>query len=213
MSYGVSCGIMVTALLPVEKDTIMKYRGINHLAMVTSDMNLTIRYWRDLLGMRLIAGFGEEGFRHYFFEIDSKNCVAFFEWNGAQPKEHKIHGEPFKGPIIFDHISFGMNTEEETWNLKDKIEAAGFTCSDMIDHGFIHSFYTYDPNGIPLEFCYEVKAGTMHGNTVLHDPTPPAAAEEGAEPQTGKWPEVKRPTPEAKRIVKSGDGSGFFRKQ
>jgi catechol 2,3-dioxygenase-like lactoylglutathione lyase family enzyme len=35
----------------------MKFRGINHLAMVTGDMDVTIRFWRDLIGMRLINGF------------------------------------------------------------------------------------------------------------------------------------------------------------
>ncbi|MGB2688020.1 MAG: VOC family protein, partial [Desulfobacterales bacterium] len=33
-----------------------KYTGINHLAMATRDMDTTIRFWRDLLGLRLVAG-------------------------------------------------------------------------------------------------------------------------------------------------------------
>ncbi len=41
----------------------MKYRGINHLAMVTGNMDATIRFWRDLIGMRLINRFGKDGFR------------------------------------------------------------------------------------------------------------------------------------------------------
>ena len=36
----------------------MRYTGINHLAMATADMDATIRFWRDLLGMRLVAGLG-----------------------------------------------------------------------------------------------------------------------------------------------------------
>ncbi|RPI54551.1 MAG: VOC family protein, partial [Deltaproteobacteria bacterium] len=46
-----------------------KYTGINHLAMATRDMDSTIRFWRDLLGMRLVAGLGRPGYRQYFFEI------------------------------------------------------------------------------------------------------------------------------------------------
>lgn len=49
--------------------TRIKFHGINHLAMATGDMDKTIRFWRDLLGMRLVAGLGETGYRHYFFEI------------------------------------------------------------------------------------------------------------------------------------------------
>ncbi len=188
----------------------MKFKGINHLAMVTGDMETTIRFWRDLLGMRLISGFGEAGFRHYFFEIDEKNSLAFFEWEGAQPVERKLHGRPVSGPIVFDHIAFGMDSAEDVWLLKDKLEAAGFPCSDMIDHGFIHSVYSFDPNGIPIEFCCEVEGQDIRKHPALHDAHPPPAAEEGPEPQLRKWPEVSNPTPEAERQVKAGDGSSFF---
>jgi len=27
----------------------------------------------------------------------------------------------------------------------------------MIDHGFIHSIYAFDPNGIPIEFSHNVE--------------------------------------------------------
>ncbi|UCC97881.1 MAG: VOC family protein [Phycisphaerales bacterium] len=37
----------------------MKFNGVNHLAMVTGDMDAMIRFWRDLLGMRLVGGLGE----------------------------------------------------------------------------------------------------------------------------------------------------------
>jgi len=47
---------------------MVKYTGINHLAMATRDMDTTLRFWRDLLGMRLVAGLGRPGYRHYFFQ-------------------------------------------------------------------------------------------------------------------------------------------------
>ena len=45
------------------------FSGVNHLALVTGNMDETVRFWRDLLGMRLIAGLGKPGYRQYFFEI------------------------------------------------------------------------------------------------------------------------------------------------
>ena len=56
---------------------MIKYNGINHLAMATGDMDKTIRFWRDLLGMRLVAGLGQPGYRHYFFEIKEGDQVIF----------------------------------------------------------------------------------------------------------------------------------------
>ncbi len=56
---------------------MIKYNGVNHLAMATGDMDKTIRFWRDLLGMRLVAGLGQPGYRHYFFEISENDLIAF----------------------------------------------------------------------------------------------------------------------------------------
>ena len=63
----------------------MKYNGVNHIAMATGRINETIRFWRDLLGMRLIAGLGESGNRQYFFEISETCSLAFFEWPEVSP--------------------------------------------------------------------------------------------------------------------------------
>lgn len=60
---------------------MVKYTGINHLAMVTGDMDATIGFWRDLLGMRLVAGLGKPGYRHYFFEVSPHGMIAFFDPN------------------------------------------------------------------------------------------------------------------------------------
>ncbi len=49
------------------------YTGINHLAMVTKNMDMTVRFWRDFLGMRLVAGLGTGRYRHYFFEISAQD--------------------------------------------------------------------------------------------------------------------------------------------
>jgi catechol 2,3-dioxygenase-like lactoylglutathione lyase family enzyme len=185
----------------------MNIKSINHLALVTGDMNATIRFWRDLLGMRLTSGFGEAGFRHYCFEIAAKTSLSFFEWDGAQPVARKLHGRPAAGPIAFDHIAFALDSADAVWTLKDRLEAAGFPCSDMIDHGSFHAVYSFDPNGIPIEFCCEAEG--CH-ELALHDADPPPAALEGPEPQPGKWPEVANPTPAAERQVKAGDSSGFF---
>uniref|UniRef100_UPI0006CFC8D2 VOC family protein n=1 Tax=Desulfosarcina cetonica TaxID=90730 RepID=UPI0006CFC8D2 len=132
------------------------YTGINHLAMVTADMDRTVRFWRDLLGMHLVGGLGSKGYRHYFFEISDRDMIAFFEWSGAEPIPEKDHGVPFKGPVAFDHIAFGVTDDDALWVLKDRLEAAGFWVSEVMDHGFIHSIYTFDPNHIPIEFSAPV---------------------------------------------------------
>ena len=188
----------------------MRFNGINHLAMATGDMDATIRFWRDLLGMRLVGGLGEPGFRHYFFEISPTDLIAFFEWPGVQPVEPKTHGRPVRGPFVFDHVSFGVESREDLWELKDKLNAAGFDPSDVIDHGFIHSIYAFDPNGIPIEFSWTVEGRSIHVDPVMGDREPTALAEEGPEPQPDRWPKVNRPTPFAQRRIYPGAGSELY---
>ena len=131
---------------------MIRFTGINHLAMATGDMEATIRFWRDLLGMRLVAGIGHPGYRHYFLEISETDMIAFFEWPNVKPLEPKDHGVPVEVPFAFDHISFGVAERADLWELKAKLEAAGFWASEIIDHGFILSLYSFDPNNIAIAF-------------------------------------------------------------
>lgn len=189
---------------------MIQYNGINHLAMATGNMDETIRFWRDLLGMRLVAGLGQPGYRQYFFEISMKDMIAFFEWPGVKPVAEKEHGRPVSGPFIFDHVSFGVEAEDDLWVLKDKLAAADIWVSEVIDHGFIHSIYTFDPNGIPVEFSRNVEGIDVRNNPVMEDRVPTAAASEGSEPRPGMWPLVSRPTPKNERIAYPGAGSELF---
>jgi catechol 2,3-dioxygenase-like lactoylglutathione lyase family enzyme len=185
---------------------MVKFNGIHHLAMATQDMDGTIRFWRDLLGMRLVAGLGKPGYRHYFFQISGNNFIAFFEWSGVEPVPEKDHGYPVKGPFIFDHVSFEVETEEDLWLLKDQLEAAEFWVSEVIDHGFIHSIYSFDPNGIPIEFSCAVKEIDVRKHPRMVDSKPSEITLEGPEPQANKWPGARQPTPLADRAIYPGEG-------
>jgi catechol 2,3-dioxygenase-like lactoylglutathione lyase family enzyme len=189
---------------------MITYNGINHLAMATGNMDRTITFWRDLLGMRLVAGLGEPGYRHYFFEISEKDLIAFFEWPGVEPVEEKEHGRPVKGPFLFDHVSFGVEKEEDLYELKDKFIAADIWVSEVIDHGFIHSIYAFDPNGIPIEFSHTVEGISIRKEPKMADKSPTAITLEGPEPRPGKWPEVKQHTPQSEFRAYPGAGSELF---
>jgi len=189
---------------------MVRFNGVNHLAMATGDMDRTILFWRDLLGMRLVAGLGKPGYRHYFFEISETDLIAFFEWSGVEPVPEKEHGRPVTGPFIFDHVSFGVETEDDLWELKDKLSAAGFHMSDVVDHGFIHSIYAHDPNGIPIEFSHNVEGVDVRQNPTISDSAPSDVSREGAEPNFERWPRVERVTPKEERDVYPGAGSELF---
>lgn len=189
-----------------------KFTGLNHLALVTGDMDKTIRFWRDFLGMRLVLAMGKPGYRQYFFEISKNDLITFFEWPGIEPTPFKQHGSRVTGPFIFDHVSLGVEKEDDLWDLADKLMTADIPVSDVIDHGFIHSIYTYDPNGIPLEFSHNVENVDIRKNPVMADIEPSKVTQEGVEPRFHLWPavEAEEKTPDEDRMIIPGEGSDLF---
>ncbi len=181
----------------------MLLTGIDHLAFITNDMEKTIRFYRDLLGMQLVAGIGHQGYRHYFFKFGD-NQVAFFEYDIAKPMQQKFHGSPTDKPLGFDHVSFTVGSCEDLFHLKDKLEAAGFEVSGAVDHGTIWSIYFFDPNNIPLEAswtCVELLRAPA-----MDEVAPMDIVAEGSGPQPGVWPEVTKPTPRQAMIAHGGNG-------
>lgn len=189
---------------------MVKYNGINHLAMATGDMDKTIRFWRDLLGMRLVAGLGRPGSRHYFFQINERDLIAFFEWPQVKPMPEKEHGYPVEGPFIFDHVAIGVEKKLDLLELYDRLNAAGFWVSEIIDHGFIHSLYSFDPNGIPIEFCWNVPEVNIRQNPSMVDKEPSEIAKQGPEPQPGHWPAAHQPTPADDYMAYPGEGMALI---
>lgn len=180
------------------------YNGINHLAFITNDMDKTIRFYRDLLELPLVAGVGSSDFKHYFFQVSPTDCIAFFAYAQASPMEIKSHGMPSAKPLGFDHVSIGVNSKADLFQLKDRLEAAGVEVSDAVDHGFIWSIYFYDPNNIPLEISWQNME--FVAPPVLADDAPSAVALEGSQRQPGHWPQVSRATPEESWVAYPGAG-------
>lgn len=188
----------------------MKYTGLNHLALATGDLDGTIRFWRDLIGLPIRVSIGRKGDKVYFFEVSDRDLVGFFEWPGIHPIMEKEHGVPTKGPFAFDHIALGVETEDDLYALRDRIEATGIWVSMVIDHGFIHSIYTFDPNGIAVEFCTNVPGVDIRKNPALADCEPSDIQSEGGEPQPDMWPKVTNPTKENEKKAYPGFGSDLF---
>lgn len=138
-----------------------RWRGINHLALVTRDMDATVRFYHGVLGARLVATIGTPGFRHYFFEFGAENTVAFFEYAGATTEPFaKPAGVPDPRAIQFDHLSFNLPDEDALLALRERLKAANCEITDVVDHGFIRSVYFTDPNGIALEASWWVLDAT-----------------------------------------------------
>src|SRR2546423_15246887 len=60
-------------------------RGVHHIALLSSDVERTIRFYQDVLGFPLTDIFENrdyKGSNHFFFDIGHGNLIAFFDFPG-----------------------------------------------------------------------------------------------------------------------------------
>jgi catechol 2,3-dioxygenase-like lactoylglutathione lyase family enzyme len=161
--------------------TPVRWAGLNHLALITNDMDTTTRFWHGVLGAPLVATIGNNAFRHYFFDVGHGATVAFFEYQGHSVDGFaKPAGIPDKRAVQFDHVSLNLPDEEALLALRQRLLDHNCEVTDVIDHGLMRSIYFTDPNGIALEASWWTDDPTGRGSAGndahYSDPDPTPAA-------------------------------------
>jgi catechol 2,3-dioxygenase-like lactoylglutathione lyase family enzyme len=130
----------------------VNWKGLNHLALITNDMDATVRFWHGVLDAPLVATVGTDTFRHYFFSFGPASSVAFFEYIGERTRELAKPAGVFDARAgQFDHLSMDLPDEEALLALRRRLKEAGCEVTDVVDHRLMRSIYFSDPNGIALE--------------------------------------------------------------
>jgi catechol 2,3-dioxygenase-like lactoylglutathione lyase family enzyme len=159
------------------KNTEFDLRGVNHLALVCRDMDRTVDFYCNVLGMPLVKtidlpmGYGQ----HFFFDMGNGDSLAFFWFADAPPAAPGVaspRGLPgsrestTSAVASMNHIAFDVAPErfdEYVQRLRDKgIEVSEVMNHDDSEYGvaremhdgvFVRSVYFFDPDGILLEFA------------------------------------------------------------
>ena len=148
----------VTENATAEGTTTPAWSGINHLALITNDMDATVRFYHGVLGARLAATVGTPAFRHYFFDFGPHCTVAFFEYADVAIEPFaKPAGVPDARASQFDHLALNLPDENALHDLRQRLTDADCDVTDIIDHGSVRSVYFTDPNGIALEASWWVR--------------------------------------------------------
>jgi catechol 2,3-dioxygenase-like lactoylglutathione lyase family enzyme len=159
-----------------------QFKGINHLALVCSDMARTVDFYTNVLDMPLtktleIPGGGQ----HFFFDCGSGDQIAFFWFPNAPahaPGVASAAAMPGAGDIAtahgsMNHVAFDV-TPENFERYVERLRDRGVEVTPIINHDdsestvsmemhpgvFIRSAYFRDPDGILLEFaCWTRELG------------------------------------------------------
>jgi catechol 2,3-dioxygenase-like lactoylglutathione lyase family enzyme len=160
------------------------WRGVHHLALITKDMDSTVRFYHGVLGARLVITLSTPAFRHYFFEFDQGNTVAFFEYVGVEIDSFaKPAGVPYPQASQFDHLALALADEEALLRLRDRLKEHNCEVTDVVDHGLLKSIYFTDPNGIALEASFWTveptgRPATYDDDRLFSDENPVPAVDE-----------------------------------
>ncbi|HEY1915194.1 MAG TPA: VOC family protein [Streptosporangiaceae bacterium] len=132
-------------------------RGVHHVALLSSNVEATIRFYQDLLEFPLTEIFENRdyaGSNHFFFDIGHGNLLAFFDFPGLDldPYEEVLGG--------LHHVA--ISVEPAQWaRLRDKLYEAGVGYQE--ESGT--SLYFNDPDGARIELIAD-PLGSMYGTEV-----------------------------------------------
>lgn len=147
-----------TYLKPLGERPASTARGLHHTALVSSDVERTVRFYQEVLGFpltELIENRDYPGSSHFFFDIGNGNLVAFFDFPGLDvgPYAEVLGG--------LHHLA--ISVEPERWSeLVARLQEAG------VEHE-VHSgvsAYFRDPDGARIELIAD-PLGEMYGHQVL----------------------------------------------
>ena len=145
-------------LQPAEARPASAARGVHHVALLSSDVERTVRFYQDLLEFPLTDMFENrdyQGSTHFFFDIGHGNALAFFDLPGLDLGDY---AEVLGG---LHHLA--ISVEPDRWaHLKAKLDDAGIP----YQHIDGTSIYFRDPDGARLELIAD-PLGEMYGQKVM----------------------------------------------
>ena len=150
--------IRSTHLKPVGERPVSTARGLHHTALVSSDVERTVRFYQDVLGFpltELIENRDYPGSSHFFFDIGHDNLLAFFDFPGLDlgPYAEVLGG--------LHHLAISVAPEQ--WDAAvARLTEAGV--AHEVHSGV--SVYFTDPDGARIELIAD-PLGEMYGHHVL----------------------------------------------
>ncbi|NIU71042.1 MAG: VOC family protein [Actinobacteria bacterium] len=135
----------VTAERP---DAPVAVQGTDHITVTGSNIEDTVAFYRDLLGMPLVLrqpNLDQPELTHLFFDTGDGRILTFFV--GDDRPSRSTPPEPGVGEV--HHLAFRVETERLA-DVKAALEDDGRRYSEF-DRGAFHSLYTRDNNGLTIE--------------------------------------------------------------
>ncbi len=145
------------------------YNGINHLALVCEDMDVTVKFYTEVLDMKLTKTISlpDNRGKHFFFDAGGGDALAFFWFpDGPEKVEEKELRKITATPGTMNHVAFDVSADDID-RYREMLVEKGLEVTEVVNHDdtpsqvsaeinestFVRSLYFKDPDGTQLEFA------------------------------------------------------------
>jgi len=128
-------------------------KGLHHITLLTKDMNRTIKFYTEVLGLGLIRigrDKEDETSRVYYFNFGVGTLLAFQDFPGYFGGSPKLRG----GML---HLSMELESEEKLTELRDRLIEEGVRVSEVLSESFYQYISFHDNNGFKLQALYKFR--------------------------------------------------------
>jgi catechol 2,3-dioxygenase-like lactoylglutathione lyase family enzyme len=142
------------------------WRGFHHVALVTPDLDATIAFYQNVLGMQIgeIAPATNYGGRHCFIKpgVAETWGLHVFEQANAQlfPYPEGMPRGVFV-PGALQHVAFALPSETDALALRERLATFGVPTTPISDLGQVRNMLFRDNNGTLLEATWSKTEGNQ----------------------------------------------------
>jgi glyoxylase I family protein len=129
----------------------LRIAGLHHVTLICADVERSVGFYRNLLGMRVVkqtVNEDDRSARHLFFG-DAHGapgtlitCLEYAELDEGVVGRGSTH-----------HFALSVESEEELDAWRDYLRGRGVPCTDVMDRTYFKSLYLRDPDGHLLELA------------------------------------------------------------
>jgi glyoxylase I family protein len=129
----------------------LRIAGLHHVTVICRDVERSLDFYRNLLGMRLVkqtVNEDDRGARHLFFGDEEGRpgtivtCLEYPELDEGSVGRGSTH-----------HFALTVETEEELAGWHGYLRSRGIPCTDVMDRTYFKSLYMRDPDGHIVELA------------------------------------------------------------
>ena len=140
----------------LNAQTVPQWQGFHHLALITPDLDATIRFYTEVLGMTVLAQMPASNHapRHCFIQPGATPAwgLHFFEIPDAQLFPYPVEMPRFAiVPGALQHIAFALPNLDAAMDLRERLAYHGIVPSDINTLGTLQNMLFHDNTGLLLE--------------------------------------------------------------